>query len=171
MIRLDRKQSIQLRKQVENRQQKEKAIVEKLLPFLENKQYVAAYIPILGEVDIYSTLKTKKPIYVPRVIDEKNMIFCENKHLKKGHYNIWEPDMQDAIDKEKLEVIFVPMVAFDYPYRMGYGKGYYDRYLKDCPALKIGVAFDQQETTLQANPWDVPLDWIVTETRIIGGKR
>lgn len=171
MIRLDRKQRIQLRKQVENRQQKEKAIVEKLLPFLENKQYIATYIPILGEVDVYTPLKDRHPLYVPKVMDEQTMIFCENKQLQQGAYHIWEPNEADEIDKMKLEVILVPMVAFDFPYRMGYGKGYYDRYLKGCNAIKIGVAFDQQQTTLQANPWDVPLDWIVTETRIIGGKR
>ena len=169
MTRLDRKQSIQLRKQVENRKEKEKAIVERLLPFLDKEKKIGAYIPIQGEVDIYSDLKERYTMYVPKVISETEMVFCKDTHLKPGKFQILEPDIQDAIAPEELDILLIPMVAFDYPCRRGYGKGYYDRYLKKCPALRIGIAFDIQQTSLQARPWDENMDWIITETRTIGG--
>lgn len=50
---------------------------------------------------------------------------------------------------------------------MGYGKGYYDRYLKDSSALKIGIAFDVQEIKFDVKPTDVKLDMIITESRIL----
>ena len=51
--------------------------------------------------------------------------------------------------------------------RMGYGKGYYDRYLSKSSALKIGVAFDVQETKFDVKPTDIKLDMIITESRIL----
>lgn len=171
MIRLDRHEWIQLRKRVENRNQKEKAIVERLLPFLKNAKKIGVYIPIQGEVDVYSKLEMSYDLYVPKVVDDTTMVFCQNKHLQKGKFNVLEPDIQFAIQKEELDVIIVPIVAFDHLHRSGYGKGYYDRYLKDCTALKIGVAFDQQEVQLQVQPWDVDMDYILTETKTIGGKQ
>ena len=170
MIQLDRKYWISLRKQVENRKEKEKAIVEKLLPFLENKQKIGTYIPIQAEVDVYSCFSGRE-VYVPKVIDDTHMVFCKNTHLSLGKFSIPEPDLKDCIEKNELEVILIPMVAFDYPYRMGYGKGYYDRYLKDCPALKIGIAFDCQQAEFKNQAWDIPMDWIITETQILGGTK
>ena len=167
---MDKNDWIQLRKRIEHRNQKEKAIVERLLPFLKNKKKIGVYIPILGEVDVYSKLETRYTLYVPKVIDKTTMVFCENTHLQKGAYNILEPNLCDFIQPDQLDVIVVPMLAFDGLHRKGYGKGYYDRYLKDCSALKIGVAFDQQKTILQPQPWDVDMDYVLTETKTIGGK-
>lgn len=48
---------------------------------------------------------------------------------------------------------------------MGYGKGYYDRYLKYSNALKIGVAFDIQEINFEIKKTDVILDYMITESR------
>ena len=67
------------------------------------------------------------------------------------------------------EVIFVPLVACDEnKNRLGFGKGYYDKYMSGKTVLKIGLCYDFQVTDeIAAQPWDVPLDMIVTEKRII----
>ena len=67
------------------------------------------------------------------------------------------------------EVIFVPLVACDEnKNRLGFGKGYYDKYLSGRKVLKIGLCYDFQVTKeIAAQPWDVPLDMIITEKRII----
>ena len=67
------------------------------------------------------------------------------------------------------EVIFVPLLACDEKKnRLGFGKGYYDRYMSKRAALKIGICYDFQITRdIAANEWDIPLDIIVTEKRII----
>ena len=64
-------------------------------------------------------------------------------------------------------MILVPVVGFFETYRMGYGKGYYDRYLKNSSALKIGLAFDVQEMVFDVKPTDIELDMIITESRIL----
>jgi len=61
--------------------------------------------------------------------------------------------------------VIVPMLAFDKNnYRLGYGGGYYDRYLKDYDGLKIGLAFDEQYGELCIESFDMPLDIIITPT-------
>lgn len=67
------------------------------------------------------------------------------------------------------DVIFVPLLACDEEKnRLGFGRGYYDRYMCDKCAIKIGLCYDFQVTKkLKSNSWDVPLDMIITEKRII----
>jgi 5-formyltetrahydrofolate cyclo-ligase len=67
-------------------------------------------------------------------------------------------------------VVLVPGVAFDTQgVRLGRGEGWYDRILRDYPeAFKIGLAFEEQITSsLPAEPWDVPMDLVVTDQRVL----
>ena len=71
---------------------------------------------------------------------------------------------------EDIDIIIVPLLAFDrFGHRLGYGAGYYDRFLPLCPAAtKIGVAFSCQEIgEVPADDTDVPLDRVVTEREVI----
>lgn len=67
------------------------------------------------------------------------------------------------------EVIFVPLVACDKnKNRLGFGKGYYDRYMSGKSTLKIGLCYDFQVVDgVSVNEWDIPLDMIITEKRLI----
>ena len=89
----------------------------------------------------------------------------ENTVFKKSHYGILEPVNAKIIDKNEIDMIIVPMVAFDAQrHRMGHGKGYYDRYLKDYQGMKIGVAFECQKfPQLDVYPHDIPMDLIISE--------
>lgn len=143
---------------------KEKAITNCVLPFLKGK--IGVYIPIRSEVDIYSCLKNQFDLYIPKMLNDTTIAFYSDHEDKtQGKFSTIEPI---GINEEKnLDVILVPVVGFFKTYRMGYGKGYYDRYLKNCSALKIGVAFDVQEMKFDLKPTDVALDMIITETRIL----
>ena len=70
-----------------------------------------------------------------------------------------------------LDIVIVPGLAFDpQGYRIGYGGGFYDRTLpKWCPpAIAIGVAFDLQlASEVPREPWDIPVDLIVTDQRVL----
>ena len=71
---------------------------------------------------------------------------------------------------EDIDIIIVPLLAFDrFGHRLGYGAGYYDRFLPLCPgATKIGIAFSCQEIgEVPADETDVPLDRVVTEREVI----
>lgn len=143
---------------------KEKAITNCVLPFLKGK--IGIYISIRNEVDVYSFIKDQFDLYIPKMLDDVTIAFYSDHEEKiQGKFSTIE---SIGIHEEKdLDVILVPVVGFFKNYRMGYGKGYYDRYLKDSSALKIGVAFDVQEMEFEVKATDVPLDMIITETRIL----
>ena len=167
MIPLDRKDYITLRSNVENREEKETKIIQKLEPLINGK--VGMYVPIKGEVTCFDEFKRYKQLYLPIVEDEQTMNFYKfNGKLYRGKFNTYEPSNKIKIEPLDLDVILVPMVGFYKMYRMGYGKGYYDRYLKQTKAIKIGVAFDcQKMDSMTIKKSDVAMDLIITESKTI----
>jgi 5-formyltetrahydrofolate cyclo-ligase len=88
----------------------------------------------------------------------------------KNRYNVLEPISGDTIAPELLDVIFVPLVAFDEKgYRVGYGKGYYDRYMARCrhDIIRVGFSFFEAIRGIEdINQYDVPLNFCITPYRI-----
>jgi 5-formyltetrahydrofolate cyclo-ligase len=87
-------------------------------------------------------------------------------------YGIRQPEINSGniVEKDNIDLVFVPGLAFDIKgYRTGYGKGYYDRWLKGVSFEKtIGLAFDFQLTNqLPVERYDLPVGVIVTEKRVI----
>ncbi len=112
-----------------------------------------------------------KQIALPRIIGEGKMaaaVYSRDSELKNNAYGIPEPYPGNIICKP--DVVIVPGLAFDLNRnRIGFGKGYYDRFLKGSEAYKIGVCFDYQIVEkIDAGSHDVPVDIVVTEERIIG---
>ena len=86
--------------------------------------------------------------------------------LKEGHFHILEPTTQLLIKPNQIDLMIVPMLAFDSNnHRVGYGKGYYDRYLScEFNRYKIGLAFSfQQVSYIPIDQFDLPLDEIIQE--------
>ena len=85
-------------------------------------------------------------------------------------YNIPEPLDNEAVEPALLDIVIVPLLAFDAQgYRVGYGKGFYDRYLKTCrtDCLKIGLSyFEPLKAIDDRDEFDVPLDLCITPQRI-----
>lgn len=112
------------------------------------------------------TLKENKSLIPAQITDLKNGI-------RFGSYNIREPkpECSAAIDIKNLDIVIVPAVAYDKNcYRLGYGGGYYDRFLEKLrpDAKTIGIAFDIQVfDCIPKEPHDVQLDFVVTESQII----
>jgi len=94
----------------------------------------------------------------------------ESVFFSKNKYNILEPLSGDPIPPENQDIIFVPLIAFDKNgYRVGYGKGYYDRYLTRCrtDCLRIGFSFfEPLEAISDIGEFDVPLSVCITPSRI-----
>jgi 5-formyltetrahydrofolate cyclo-ligase len=90
--------------------------------------------------------------------------FIENK------FGIPEPVEGDRIIPTLIDLVFVPLIAFDKKgYRVGYGKGFYDRYLTNCraDAMKLGFSFfEPVEAIEDINAFDVPLNFCVTPNRV-----
>lgn len=92
--------------------------------------------------------------------------FTERTRLKENAYGIPEPVDGTLVQVSAIEVVFVPLLAFDEKgNRVGYGKGFYDRFLSECKpeTLKIGLSFFNAETHIDAvSKNDIPLDYCVT---------
>lgn len=113
-------------------------------------------------------LMLEKVVCVPRVKgdDMQAVVISPYTNFKTNKWGILEPVGCHAIDD--IDVAIVPMVAFDGLKRLGHGKGYYDRYLKEHNCFVIGLAFDcQQVDNLDVDAHDIPMDMLVTESRII----
>jgi 5-formyltetrahydrofolate cyclo-ligase len=140
-------------------------------------KHVLLYFPIRNEVDVTPVLEDAfikgKKVYLPVIRQENRMEACEYNEfdmLIKNEFNILEPMGSDVIAPEKLDFIIVPGVAFDRRlYRIGFGAGYYDRYLPlAVNAYKAGAAYAFQIVELiEEENHDVCLDALVTERDIL----
>tara|TARA_B100000427_G_scaffold111521_1_gene92469 strand:- start:5752 stop:6288 length:537 start_codon:yes stop_codon:yes gene_type:complete len=151
-------------------------LLEKILKknnFSKNKK-IGAYYPINFEINCLESLKKIRNIISLPIIGKNNqMDFFEwsfLEPLKIGKFGIPEPN---KLKKIYPDILFVPMVGFDkHKYRIGYGGGYYDRYinklLKIKKILTVGLAFSFQEVKkLPINNYDKKLDYILTEKNLI----
>lgn len=120
-------------------------------------------------------LADKKTLYLPRCgVSERRLTPCAVSSLgslKPGAYGIPEPEGAGA-EPEILQLVIVPMTAFDRSMgRMGYGGGYYDRFLAETHAVRCGIAFAAQEVSRAAfEKTDLRMDIIITERELIGSK-
>ena len=95
-----------------------------------------------------------------------HFLLTDNTKIKKNEYNIPEPVNGLPVPSETIEVVFVPLLAFDvFGNRIGYGKGFYDKFLTECKpeTIKIGLSFfeavNQIDDVFES---DVKLDYCVT---------
>ncbi|MCK7589724.1 5-formyltetrahydrofolate cyclo-ligase [Subsaxibacter sp. CAU 1640] len=99
-----------------------------------------------------------------------HFLLTDNTVIKKNDYNIPEPVDGIEIPSEKIEVVFVPLLAFDkVGHRIGYGKGFYDLFLSECKpeTIKIGLSFFEAEEKIEGVfDSDIALDYCVTPAKI-----
>ncbi|QJP34068.1 5-formyltetrahydrofolate cyclo-ligase [Nonlabens sp. Ci31] len=101
-----------------------------------------------------------------------NYLLTDQTKLTVNTYGIPEPDENGiAVDEKSIDVVFVPLVAADrFGNRIGYGKGFYDRFLKKCrpDVLKIGLSFfTPLETKIDTNSNDIGMDYIIHRQEIL----
>lgn len=100
----------------------------------------------------------------------EHFLLTDTTKIRYNDYGIPEPVDGIAIDTTRIDVIFIPLLAFDIKgNRIGYGKGFYDIFLDKCNAnvVKVGVSFfEAEENISDINTYDIPLDFCVTPTKI-----
>lgn len=122
-------------------------------------------------IDLFKKWIRQKKLYLPKLLDSEQMeaVWCPDlEEIQLNQFSIPEPKGKEVA--EGLDLILVPGVAFDLKgNRIGMGKGYYDRFLARYPdVFKIGLAFEFQIfDELPKDPYDVAVDRIITEKRII----
>lgn len=127
-------------------------------------------LPTIEFLDKWSDIKQ---IYLPRVNGDNLDILAYNKDkLESGAFDIEEPSGDEIVESSIIDIIIVPAVAFDANCnRLGRGKGFYDRLLKNSTALKIGVGYDfQLIVEIPVEPHDVAMDIVITPNNLIVNK-
>lgn len=97
----------------------------------------------------------------------QNILLTDNTKIKINPYGIPEPIEGIEVPYKNIEVVFVPLLAFDQKgNRIGYGKGFYDRFLAQCQPNTIKVGLSLFEAEVQSfefvEPTDIPLDYCIT---------
>lgn len=166
-------------------EEKSNIIMQNVLSLLsvQKAEYVLCYASYKSEVQtdilIKELLKEGKKVYLPRVCGEK-MDFYRIRSLidlTEGYKGIPEPEAacterftRTMWEKDKARVVMLlPGVAFsESGARIGYGKGYYDRYLSHIPCMeRISLCYElQMVEAIPADTYDIPMTIIVTEEKI-----
>lgn len=137
------------------------------------------FMPILNHNEINTLpilnylFELEKQVAVPKVEGEK-MLGClieKKTEFVSGKFNVPEPQFFQLIDAKEVDVIFIPMLICDKKgNRVGYGGGYYDRFLKECKdnVLKIGLnLFEPIDKIEDVYESDISLDYCVTGDEIV----
>ncbi len=163
---LSREEYVRLSSQIRNRLN--------LIDKVKSGRCFLFYYPLKGEPDILplvqSFLMDGKCVAFPVIEGEEIRAVRVNSlsNFKKGAFGVYEPSCGEYIDEDSIDVVFVPGLAFDKEgFRIGFGKGFYDRFLRKVTAFKIGIAFDFQIfDRIPRDEWDVPVDIVVTPHHI-----
>jgi 5-formyltetrahydrofolate cyclo-ligase len=148
------------------------------LPCFTTSQHIACYLAVNAEFDckqvIEAIWQAKKNCYVPRLTQTNLLEFARYQYADSLHLNryaILEPvEPVEKIGPEKLDMVIVPLLAFDLVgQRLGTGGGYYDRTFAflSTPSNKrpqmLGMAYAAQAVEkLPADAWDIQLDGVIT---------
>ena len=154
------------------------------LPRYRKARHIAFYLANDGELDLSVALDKAraagKRCYLPVLVRNKVLVFApvaRHGRFRNNRFGIPEPicPMNNLRPARKLDLVFMPLVAFDARgNRIGMGGGYYDRALafkrhrSHLPPALIGAAHDfQQVSRISPNAWDVPLDGVVTPSGMV----
>jgi len=106
----------------------------------------------------------------PNTGELTHFLLTDQTVIKKNRWNIPEPQDGIEIKSEMLDVVFIPLLAFDKKgHRVGYGKGFYDRFLASCKpnVVKIGLSFfEPVEEIKELFNSDIPLNYCVTPDKV-----
>ena len=144
-----RKKYLEIRRSIENRSGRDELISREVLEEVKDFSLVLTYVSLDDEVDtirIIRELIGSKKIGVPKVEDDVINFYLINslEELKKGTFNVLEPITDERIFDFSNSVCIVPGICFNASgYRIGYGKGYYDRFLKDYNGDSIGLTYKE----------------------------
>jgi 5-formyltetrahydrofolate cyclo-ligase len=154
-----------------------KIIFNKLIESQEYKKAdrIAVYYPVGSEVQtleiIRDALVNKKKVGLPRVINDDEIKFyqimeksLEEVEFTKGKYGIME-NIASTVELDQIDLLIIPGVAFDDECnRIGYGKGYYDRFVgQNDTGYIVGLAFENQIVKyIPINELDQKVDCIIT---------
>lgn len=163
----------EIRKNIKNKELLDDKIFNKIIELKEYKEskLILIYVSLNDEVDtlklIKHSLKIGKKVAVPKCEGDNIVFYNINKlsDLEEGSFRILEPKTNEVINDFSDSICIIPGIAFDKENnRIGYGRGFYDRFLEEYNGTKIGLAYREcicdkidNETT------DIKMDIVITD--------
>lgn len=138
---------------------------------------VSVYMSAFGEVEtsyIVDRCKQMNKTVVVPVVDGDNIYLCHFTGItEKGTYGIRVPVSKSVFPAEDVDIFAVPALAFDRRGgRVGFGKGYYDKLLKNTHGVKVGLCYDfQMLDNIPAQEHDIFMDYVITESEMLSCRK
>ncbi len=161
----------------ENKRRVDQALIQRLrsLPAYQEASVIATYLPFPHEVDtsflIDAAQEDGKQVVIPKTYPKGRMEFVayDPQKLIPTAFGLLEPeDGSQAVDQSKIDLIHVPGVGFQKDgYRLGYGGGYYDRYLADFDGATVSTIYACQEVDFAPAPHDIPVQEVLVDESTI----
>jgi 5-formyltetrahydrofolate cyclo-ligase len=164
---------------------KNRAITDRLFQWnlLEKVSYLHLFLPITRQKEpdlwsfIYQVWEEKPHITLlvsrthPETHSLSHYIFTEATEIQENRWGVPEPLSTEIFENlSAIDMVLIPLLAFDAQgYRVGYGKGFYDRFLSECPqALKVGISLFEalHEPISDTNEYDIKLDFCITPMQL-----
>ena len=166
-----------IRSKIQHKPEKSLKICSVLMMTEEYKkaEIIALYAPLEDEVDtspvINDALKAGKKVLLPKIESKSEMNFYETGSIfNLNALGIKEPQGTKKYSPEQIDLIIIPLVCTDEKKnRIGFGGGYYDRYLSTYKGTSIGICFDEQFSAehLPCEEHDIKPDIILSDKRVI----
>ena len=155
----------------------DQSLIQRLrsLPAYQEASVMATYLSFPHEVDtsflIDAAQADGKQVVIPKTYPKGRMEFVayDPQKLKQTAFGLLEPEEgSQAIDQSEIDLIHVPGVAFQKDgYRLGYGGGYYDRYLADFDGATVSTIYACQEVDFAPAPHDIPVQEVLVDESTI----
>ena len=152
----------------DRRTQYDADLLRQMKELADNCMMIGCYVSMKDEADTLAFLdwcfQQQRPVAVP-LVEGNTLTFhriTSMNDLHPGTFGVPEPSGEHAVDSVDIDLMFVPLSSFDRRnHRTGYGRGYYDSVLTSG-MYKVGIAYPEQRVdSIDADPWDVPLDQIL----------
>ena len=168
-----RNKYLKIRKNINNKKEIDDIIFNKVISLKEYKEsnLVLTYVSLKDEVDTFKlieySLKIGKKVAVPKCEGDiiKFYLISNLTDLKKGKFNILEPTTNKLVTNFENSICIVPGIAFDKNNnRIGYGRGFYDKFLQNYNGIKIGLVYSEcicEEIDIEKT--DIKMDKIVCD--------
>lgn len=161
-----------IRKEIKNKDIKDNLIYQKIINHKKilNCETILIYVSTKEEIDTINIINyflNKKKIAVPKIVNNKmNFYYIHHLNdLKLGYFNILEPTTNNLVTDFTNTVSITPGICFSKNgYRIGYGKGYYDKFYQKHNVYKIGLCYKEcLLKTIVYDKYDKKVDEIITE--------
>ena len=133
------------------------------LSYTKNAQNVLIFHPMQYEISVLGLLKDTKNFYLPKVCGNELLVCPYSDKLEKSEFNVCEP-CSNPVNADIIELAIVPALMADKDgYRLGYGGGFYDRFLSANPHIKtiVPIAKELYVEKLPRDEFDVKIDYAV----------